>query len=114
MSELSDHNLIDPAEAARRHAEGALFVDVRRPEARVENGVLPAALAVAKIEVSRRFGTESDVDHDRDIVVFCSSERGSGPVVDTLAELGYTRVSHIHGGFGAWKEQGFETTPHDA
>ncbi|GAA3720441.1 hypothetical protein GCM10022224_103110 [Nonomuraea antimicrobica] len=111
--------LIAPAQAAEKLRSGALFVDVRRPEARVEHGVLPSAVAVEKIDVASRFARSSAdllpdaADLDRDIVVFCSTERGSGPVVERLAELGYTRVSHIDGGYSAWKEQGFDSRPHD-
>jgi|GEM_PF-5597446 len=111
--------LIDPAQAAGKLAAGAFFVDVRRPEARVEHGLLLTAVAVEKIDILRNFDRTSpellaDVaDPHREIVVFCSSERGSGPVVQKLAELGYTNVTHILGGFSAWKEQGFATHPHD-
>ncbi|GAA0823466.1 rhodanese-like domain-containing protein [Streptosporangium amethystogenes subsp. fukuiense] len=111
--------LIDPEQATGKLAAGALFVDVRRPEARAEHGLLPTAVAVEKVDVLRSFDRESPelladaADPDREIVVFCSSERGSGPVVQKLAELGYTNVTHILGGFSAWKEQGFATHPHD-
>ncbi|GAA2728719.1 rhodanese-like domain-containing protein [Actinocorallia aurantiaca] len=112
--------LLTPEQAAAKLAEGALFVDVRRPEARVENGALPGAVPVEKIDVTPRFSRDSSAllpeaaDLDREIVVFCSSERGSGPVVERLLEFGYTRVGHIDGGFSAWKEQGFDTYPNDA
>ncbi|GAA1017452.1 hypothetical protein Aple_032550 [Acrocarpospora pleiomorpha] len=45
MTNPSENSLIDPAQAARKRADGALFVDVRRPEARVENGVPPQSLS---------------------------------------------------------------------
>ena len=101
----NEASLISPADAA---AATATLIDVRSEKSRVEFGTIAAAIVVDKADVKTEFGAENR-DRDEPIVVFCGSVKGSGPVVDELKELGYTNVSHIEGGYPAWKEQGLPT-----
>lgn len=106
-----DPQLISPQEGAARAAKGALLIDVRRLERRIENGVIAGATIVDRTAVQRLFGPDAQrlVGADgfaKEIVVFCSSENGSRPMVEKLAELGYHNVFHIAGGFTAWKAGG--------
>lgn len=105
--------LISPQDGVRRMiARGALLIDVRRLERRVENGVIADAVIVSRTAVQQAFAPTSPQNLvgaeglDREIVVFCSSENGSRPVVEKLAEFGYRNVFHIDGGFAAWKSAG--------
>ena len=43
-------------------------------------------------------------------MIVCGSINGSGPVAEALAARGYTDVSHVDGGFPAWKEAGLPAT----
>ena len=43
-------------------------------------------------------------------MIVCGSVNGSGPVAEALAARGYTYVSHVDGGFPAWKEAGLPAT----
>lgn len=112
QDDLAETVLITPQYAAERHAAGVLLVDVRREQRRIENGEIEGAIPVDRTEVTKLFGSDPDhrlagVDsYDKEIVVFCSSENGSRPVVEKLVELGYRNVVHIAGGFAGWKEQG--------
>lgn len=108
----SEGALVQAGQASGIVAAGALVVDVRHPDARRRDGLLPGAVQVAKAEVQDRFAPDSEGllpgigGLDRAILVVCSSERGSGPVVAKLGALGYTRVSHVRGGFPAWRAAG--------
>ena len=41
------------------------------------------------------------------IVLYCASSGRSALAVQTLKSMGYKNVTHINGGFNAWKEAGF-------
>ncbi|MCB8913393.1 rhodanese-like domain-containing protein [Rhodococcus rhodochrous] len=101
-----DARLVDPVGARTRVEKGALLIDVRRAASREKFGVVPGAEHVEKNEIETRFG---DGNRSRQIVVFCGSIAGSGPVVEQLREFGYADVVHIEGGFEAWKEAGLPT-----
>lgn len=101
----NESTLITPAEAADRTAT---LIDVRSEKSRIEFGTIEAAIVVDKSDVQSEFGRDGR-DRSEPIVVFCGSIKGSGPVVEELKELGYTNVSHIDGGYPAWKEQGLPT-----
>ena len=111
-----DPTLLTPQEAAARAAAGALLVDVRRPVSREEFGVIPDATPVDRSDVANEFAVDVSGSlpalrsKDQEIVLFCSSEKGSIPGVEELVGLGFTRVRHILGGYTAWKEAGLPTT----
>ena len=46
-------------------------------------------------------------DKDAEIVLYCRSGNKSRSAVETLAELGYTNLKSLDGGFIAWKDAGF-------
>lgn len=110
-----DPDLIAAAAAAELARSGHLLIDVRRPESRIEDGLLPGAMIVEKADVARTFGPspatlgDLEVDRDRPLILFCSSERGSAMVRRKLLALGYRQIWHIDGGFPAWKAQGLPT-----
>jgi rhodanese-related sulfurtransferase len=84
-----------------------LLIDVRAPKGRAENGEIASALILPKPLVGQVFsGPLATVPRDSRIVVFCGSVNGSGPVVQTLTELGFTNVVDVDGGYGAVKERG--------
>lgn len=41
---------------------------------------------------------------ERELILYCHSEWRSAPATATLVDMGRENVSHIDGGFGAWKE----------
>jgi rhodanese-related sulfurtransferase len=97
------------AAAARERIEaGALLIDVRSDAGRAAGGAIAGATVVAKTDVA---AFASTVDPTREVVVFCGTTAGSGPVVDALAKAGFVSVSHVEGGFQALADEGLPTTP---
>ncbi|MFP5257268.1 MAG: molybdopterin-synthase adenylyltransferase MoeB [Acidimicrobiia bacterium] len=92
----------DEADTARR--EGALILDVREPE-EYEQGAIPGALHIARGTLESSI--ESRVpDKDTPIVIHCASGVRSAFAAKTLAELGYSDVVSMAGGFNKWKDEG--------
>lgn len=119
---MSEHNtphdpqLISPEEAARLIEDGVLLIDVRSEGGRASTGSVPGAVVVDRENVAQDFGPESSArlsqvtGTDQKIVVFCGSVKGSGPVVEKLKVLGYSRALHVDGGFPALRDAGVATT----
>jgi len=99
---MAEKTPISASEAAALVDNGALLIDVRSLEGRTAAGELSDATVVAKTDVAR-FAEE--VSTDAEIVVFCGTTAGSGPVVDWLDEHGYTNVQHVNGGYAALAEE---------
>jgi rhodanese-related sulfurtransferase len=95
------------AEDARTRVEkGALLIDVRSEAGRAASGTIEGATVVAKDEVAAFAET---LDKDQEVVIFCGTTAGSGPVADYLDDQGFTAVSHVEGGFSALAEEGLPT-----
>ena len=108
--------LISPAEAAERVAAGALIVDVRPERFLTEAGVNTLATWVDRKNMDAYFTpggehylAEALADADREVVVMCGSIKGSAPMAQWLLENGRANVSHVDGGFDAWREAGLPT-----
>lgn len=96
---------ISAAAAGAALQQGALLIDVRGPTARVRDGVLLGSIAIDKTDVldvlQRHFDARA-----KDVLVFCTSEQGSGPVVERLRAGGYIQARQVEGGFPALARQG--------
>ncbi|QAY69281.1 rhodanese-like domain-containing protein [Xylanimonas protaetiae] len=101
-----------PDAAGVKVADGALLIDVRSAAGRASTGEIPGATLADRNDLDALFGTTSAplVSLDTPVVVVCGSVNGSGPVAEALAARGYTRVSHVDGGFPAWKAAGLPAT----
>ncbi len=100
----SIHEVDTEAAAAAIGADPALVVlDVREAD-EYEQGALPNA-----VHIPRGF-LESQVesrlaDKDAPVVVYCAGGTRSAFAARTLAELGYTDVTSVAGGFNKWKNE---------
>jgi rhodanese-related sulfurtransferase len=101
-----------PAEAAAAVAQGALLVDVRSSGGRAAHGEIPGSTLLDRTDLDALFGPAHApvISIDTPVVVVCGSENGSRPVAEALAARGYT-VSHVDGGFPAWKAAGLPAEP---
>ena len=86
------------ATARERVDKGALLIDVRSDAGRAATGAIDGATVVLKEDVAAFAAT---LDTDREVVIFCGTTAGSGPVADYLDEQGFTAVSHVEGGYEA-------------
>jgi rhodanese-related sulfurtransferase len=93
---------VDPHEARRRIAAGALHVDVRERDeharVRIAGGVL-----LPLSEFMERY--EEELPKEQEIVVSCRSGARSGRATALLREHGYDAVN-LGGGILAWEEEG--------
>lgn len=115
-----------PDAAGAKVADGALLIDVRSAAGRASAGEIPGATLADRNDLDALFGPVGAprIAVDTPVVVVCGSINGSGPVAEALAARGYTDVSHVDGGFPAWKAAGLpaaeaalsaaETTPAQA
>jgi sulfur-carrier protein adenylyltransferase/sulfurtransferase len=84
--------------------DGTVVLDVREPD-EYEQGALPGAVHIPRGHLESQ--VESKVpDHDAHVVVYCAGGTRSAFAADTLAQLGYSDVVSMAGGFNKWKDEG--------
>jgi molybdopterin/thiamine biosynthesis adenylyltransferase/rhodanese-related sulfurtransferase len=90
--------------AAQVSRPGTVVLDVREPD-EYEQGALPGALHIPRGHLESQ--VESKIpDREAPIVVYCAGGTRSAFAADTLAQLGYTDVVSMAGGFNKWKDEG--------
>src|SRR3954465_10411099 len=96
---------VEPAEADElRHQSGALVLDVREPN-EYEQGAIPDALHIPRGQLESSI--ESRVaDRATPLIVHCAGGTRSAFAAQTLAQLGYSDVVSVAGGFNKWKDEG--------
>lgn len=103
---------LDIATAIERHqGGGSLFVDLRELHELEVAGRIPGAVHVPRGTLEFRVDPRSGFFLDafstgRPLVVFCQLAARSALATVTLLDMGFTGVSHIAGGFAAWKQAG--------
>ncbi|RRA49580.1 rhodanese-like domain-containing protein [Acidipila sp. EB88] len=96
--------------------QGATLVDIRPEQQRSLEGSIPGALIVERNVLEWRFDPLSDarlpaaVDHDIQVIVFCSEGYTSSLAAAALQDLGLWRASDVTGGFKAWQAAGLPAT----
>jgi len=107
---------VDPVEANRMVAEGALLIDIRPAAQRAEFGEVPGALVLERNVLEWRLdpeGTariEEAADPDRPVIVMCQAGYTSSLAAASLLDLGRTHATDLDGGFEAWEAAGLPTT----
>ena len=100
---------IDPADLAALRAAGRapVVVDTRSSPA-WQQGRVPGAVHIPGADLASR-ATAVLPDRDADIVVYCWGPgcNGATKAAHALAELGYSRVRELIGGFEYWVREGF-------
>ena len=95
---------VDTAAAADLIAGGDVVLDVREPD-EYDQGALPDAIHIPRGHLEAQ--VEGKVlDKHAQVVVYCAGGVRSAFAAKTLAELGYTDVVSVAGGFGKWKDEG--------
>jgi molybdopterin/thiamine biosynthesis adenylyltransferase/rhodanese-related sulfurtransferase len=97
-------NEIDTAGAADLLERGYRMIDVREPDETAQ-GVIPGSTVIVRGNLEAQI--ENHVpDKSTPLVVTCAGGVRSAFAVKTLAELGYTDVVSMDGGFNKWKDEG--------
>jgi rhodanese-related sulfurtransferase len=102
-----------PVERARAlfGNDDAVFVDLRDVRELNREGRIPEAFHAPRGMLEFWIDPESSYHkdifgQDRHFVFFCASGWRSALAAKTAQDLGLDRVSHIEGGFAAWREAG--------
>ncbi len=88
-----------------------VLVDIREPGERQEKGSIAGAISAPRGMLEFWADPTSpyhraELDPSRRVILHCASGGRSALAAVTLAELGYTNVAHLDGGFTAWAESG--------
>jgi molybdopterin/thiamine biosynthesis adenylyltransferase/rhodanese-related sulfurtransferase len=95
---------VDAREA--QETPGAAWIDVREGD-EWQEGHIPGAVHVPRGYLESRIETAVP-DKSTPVVLYCAAGNRSAFAAKTLAELGYTTVSSLRGGFTDWKRNGYE------
>jgi adenylyltransferase/sulfurtransferase len=91
---------------SRKNGRQPVVLDVREQD-EVEQGIIPGAIHIPRGYLELRV-EQFAPDKDEPVVIYCASGIRSALATETLQEMGYSNVSNLRGGFGAWKEAGLD------
>ena len=97
---------VSPQEVDALPAGAATVVDVREAS-EWEQGHLPGAHHVSKSYIEQQIEGIAP-DRDAPVILYCAGGVRSLFAAQTLAEMGYTDVASMSGGFQGWKGAGLE------
>ena len=103
---------LEPEEAHRAMADGALLVDLRSQDERRTYGVVPGSLHIPRSVLEWRVDPDSGYTNpyiktlNCRLVLFCAQGFSSSFAAASLRELGCTNTTDMIGGFEAWKAAG--------
>ena len=88
-----------------------VFVDIREPAELDREGLIPGAFNAPRGMLEFWVDPESPYHKEalapgKHLILYCQSAWRSALAAATLGDMGVTPVSHIEGGFSAWKEAG--------
>ncbi len=81
-----------------------VLIDVREPD-EYEQGAIAESIHIPRGFLESRIEA-TEPDHDQRIVLTCASGARSAFGAKVLAELGYSNVASLAGGFSGWKQAG--------
>lgn len=91
--------------------DGVLFVDLREPRELEREGMIPGAYRAPRgmlefwVDPASPY-YRADLDSGRRLVLYCGSAWRSALSAAALHEMGFDDVTHLEGGFSAWKRAG--------
>ena len=90
------------------------LIDIRdirelEKEGKVENAIhIPRGMLEFWIDPSSQYFKEGKLDLEKEMVLFCAGGVRSALAAKALQDMGFEKVSHIDGGFGAIKQSNFK------
>jgi rhodanese-related sulfurtransferase len=112
---LTEINTIDTDEALKMNiANLCNLIDIRdvrelEKEGRVEGSHhIPRGMLEFWLDPNSPYFQQGKLDQNKEMVLFCAGGLRSALAAKSLKDMGYKKVSHIDGGFGALKESKFK------
>tara|TARA_Y100000591_G_scaffold331231_1_gene364487 strand:+ start:867 stop:1250 length:384 start_codon:yes stop_codon:yes gene_type:complete len=112
---LSEVKTINTNEALNLFKENKCnLIDIRdirelERDGKVENAVhIPRGMLEFWIDPNSQYFKEGKLDLKKEMVLFCAAGARSALAAKTLQDMGFEKVSHIEGGFGAIKQSEFK------
>ena len=112
---LSEIKTISPEEALTLVNENKCnLIDIRdirelEREGRVENSNhIPRGMLEFWLDPDSQYFKDGKLDMNKEMVLFCAGGMRSALAAKTLKDMGFEKVSHIDGGFGAIKNSKFK------
>ena len=106
---------LEPEQAQREIAIGAVLVDTRCAEDRRREGTVAGAVAVPRTVLEWRADPESDARDERianldaRLILMCNDGYSSSLAAFNLNRMGFGRVADLVGGYRAWAKAGLPT-----
>ena len=106
-----------PEAAFAALTDGAVLVDIRPLEQRIDEGEVPGAIIIGRNVLEWRLDPRSEARipplarDDTQIIVMCSEGYASTLAAATLRRIGLREATDLDGGFQAWKAAGLPTRP---
>ena len=80
-------------------------------EGRLENAKhIPRGMLEFWLDPESAYFKDGKIDLNKEMVLFCAGGLRSALAAKTLTDMGFEKVSHIEGGFGAIKQSKFKIT----
>ena len=112
---LSEIKTISTDEAHSRMKEDkSNLIDIRdirelQNEGKVEGAVhIPRGMLEFWLDPESAYFKQGKLDLDKEMVLFCAGGLRSALAAKSLKDMGFEKVSHIDGGFGAIKQSKFK------
>ena len=114
---LKEINTISPEDALKKINDNKCnLIDIRdirelQNSGKVENSIhVPRGMLEFWMDPNSAYFKEGKIDMDKELVLFCAGGLISALGAKSLKDMGFEKVSHIDGGFGAMKNKGFKIT----
>ena len=114
---LKEVKTISPEEALSKFNENKCnLIDIRdirelENSGKIENSLhIPRGMLEFWMDPNSSYFKEGKVDMKKEIVLFCAGGLRSALGAKSLKDMGFEKVSHVDGGFGAMKNKGFKIT----
>ncbi len=112
---LKEIKTISPDEAyIKILEEKSNLIDIRdirelQKEGKVEGAFhIPRGMLEFWLDPESAYFKEGKLDQDKEIILFCAGGLRSALAAKSLQDMGFQKISHIDGGFGAIKKSKFK------
>ncbi len=108
---------LEPDEAFREVAQGAVLIDIRPAAQRAVHGEIPGSVIVERNHLEWRLDPCCEArlpwvtGYDHRIIIFCQDAYTSSLAAAALLDLGLYRATDLIGGFTAWTAAGLPSAP---